>query len=813
MNLRLRKMKVTRIMLIALCCVMLLTSCDKKVAEQTQESEEGPITNVPFTSVKITDTFWSEKLDRNREVTIPIAIQQCYTTGRVDNFKIAGGLMEGKYQTQMPFDDTDIYKLIEAASYSLQNHPDPQLEARVDTLIYYIGKAQEPDGYIYTSRTIDPKHPHPWADTTRWTAAAKGWYGSHELYDCGHLFEAAAAHYAATGNSSLLDIATKTADLLVKDFGPGKLEFGPGHQVVEMGLVKMYHATGKKEYLDLAKFFLDVRGPGGEEYSQAHKKVIDQREPVGHAVRATYMYSAMADIATLYDEKDYLTALNAIWDDLVHKKIYITGGIGSGGGNEGFDAAYKLPNMSAYCETCASVGNINWNERMFLYDGDARYIDVMERTLYNAFLSGVSLTGDRFFYPNVLESLGQHNRGAWFGTACCPPNVARTLPSVPGYVYAKGPNSIYVNLYMANTADIDLGGESVKVEQETKYPWEGQVNIKLDPATEKEFALKMRIPGWANDDVIPGDLYHYADGHEDKYSITVNGEEVDFTMDNGYAVVNKSWAKGDVVTIDFDMTPRIVEASDSVAADKGKMAIQRGPIVYAAEWPDAEGGKVLNLIFDEKQEFTSAYEADKLGGVVVVKAKAKAAKAKLEGGIEYSEEQEIELIPYYTWNNRGAGEMMVWLPVNESSVRPLPSPTIASTSKVSASRENKMLVALNDQLLPENSGDREWPYYHWWPKKGTAEWVQYDFEGTKTISSSKVYWFDDEPFGECRIPASWEMQYKTSNGDWKTIKADYPVVKDDWSAVSFDPVTATAVKLKIQLPEKFSAGIHEWIVD
>lgn len=782
------------------------------VACQNQKEEKELIEAVPFTSVRLTDEFWSKKIQTNREVTIPIAIEQCYSTGRVDNFKIAGGLMDGKYQTQMPFDDTDIYKLIEAASYSLQNIPDAALEAKIDTLIYYVGLAQEDDGYLYTGRTIDPKNPHPWADSVRWLGAKKGWYGSHELYNCGHLLEAAVAHHAATRKESLLNIAIRNADLLVKDFGPGKLEFGPGHQVVEMGLIKLYHATGNKAYLDLAKFFLDIRGPEGEEYEQAHAKVIDQTEPVGHAVRATYMYSAMADVAKLYQDTSYSNALDAIWTDLIEKKFYVTGGIGSGGGNEGFDDPYKLPNMAAYCETCASVGNIYWNHRMFMNHGSSKYIDVLERTLYNSFLSGVSLSGDRFFYPNVLESLGQHDRGRWFGTACCPPNVARTLPSVPGYIYARSEKGIYVNLYIANEADIAFRGEEIGLIQSTEYPWQGDVEIVLNPSKAIDFDLNLRIPGWARNEAVPGNLYSFIDASESKLSASINGEIVDFDKKDGYIVISRKWQKGDVVSLSMDMTPRLVQAIDSVKDNQGKIAIQRGPMIYAAEWPDAENGQVLSLMFDADAAFEAVHDPQKLGGVTVVKGKARNVRMTKEGGLEYSDLQSVDLIPYHTWNNRGAGEMMVWLPVSEAHVRPLPHPTIASTSKVTGSKKGKTIIAVNDLLLPENSIDRSWPFYHWWPLNDSWQWIQYDFEQAQTISSSKVYWFDDQPFGGCTIPDAWQLEYK-SGSQWIAIDTQYPVAKDGWCKAEFEPVKTSSMRLKVRLNEKLSAGVHEWMLD
>lgn len=797
--------KKISVLLGILSIVLLFTVCSGG------EKTDFPIESVPFTSVKVTDQFWVPKIQRNYKVTIPIAINQVYAHGAVNNFKIAGGLMKGKFQTDYPFNDTDIYKLIEAASYSLQTMPDSILEAQLDTLIYYISLAQEPDGYIYTSRTIDPENPHPWADSTRWTGAAKGFEGSHELYNCGHFFEAATAHYAATGKRNMLDLAIKTADLLVKDFGPGKLEIAPGHQVVEMGLVKMYEVTGKKEYLDLSKFFLDVRGPGGEEYSQAHLKVVDQREPVGHAVRATYMYSAMADIAKLYQDSSYFNVLAAIWEDLVTKKMYVTGGIGSGGGNEGFDPPYILPNMKAYCETCSSVGNIFWNYRMFMSEGDSKYYDVLERTLYNAFLSGVSLSGDRFFYPNVLESIGQHQRFGWDRTACCPPNLARLIPSIPGYIYAKTQDAVYVNLYMSNTASFLLGNHEIEMIQQTRYPWDGKIEITINPETEQNFALKLRVPGWIRNEVLPGDLYAFTDDLVSEFTIRVNNKNQRYKVTDGYAVIRRNWKKGDIVQIEFLMNPRKIKGHEKIKANRGKIALQRGPIVYAVEWPDAKDDKVCSLIFEKDQEFSSEYRPELLDGVVVLKGKARAARYTLDKTIKYDEEQKIILIPYYAWNNRGPGEMMVWLPINDSSIRPLPAPTIASTSKVSGSNESRTIVAVNDQLLPENSIDRSWPFYHWWPDTATTEWIQYDFESTKTISSCKVYWYDDGPFGGCRIPVKWELEYKSGN-TWKSIKTEYPVVKDGWSIASFNPVKATALRMKIRLPEKFSAGIHEWVV-
>ncbi|MBN2763247.1 MAG: glycoside hydrolase family 127 protein, partial [Bacteroidales bacterium] len=666
-------------------------------------------------------------------------------------------------------------------------------------------------GYLYTNRTIDSVNTHPWAGDKRWLKAPEL---SHELYNSGHLFEAAVAHFQATGKRSLLDIAIKNADLLVRDFGWDKLHIYPGHQVVEMGLVKLYNVTGKREYLELAKFFLDVRGPGGDEYNQAHKKVVEQIEPVGHAVRATYMYSGMADIAAIYNDTSYSNAAERIWETLVTQKMYITGGIGSGGGNEGFDPPYVLPNMSAYCETCASVGNIFWNQRMFLHDGDGKYYDVLERTLYNALLSGVSLSGDRFFYPNVLESFGQHKRSAWFGCACCPPNIARLLPSIPGYIYARTGNEVYINLFISNTATFEFQGSDLEIIQKTDFPWGGKVEIVINPSEQKEFTLKIRIPGWARNEVLPGNLYSFNDNISPKVILRVNGKESDTKTDKGYIVINQTWKKGDRINIYLPMDVRKIVADSRVKADRGRIAVQRGPFVYCAEWPYTADGKVMNLLFDEKADFSPEFNDTLLNGVVALKTKARPAKYNLNKEIEKGDLREITLIPYYTWNNKGAGEMTVWLSVSDSSVRPSPAPTIASKSNISASVPTRALMAINDQYEPKNSIDREWPFYHWWPKNNSWEWIQYDFAEESTVSVAKIYWFDDGPFGGCRIPDHWHIEY-LSGDSWLPVKAknDYPILKDKWNIVEFEPVTTNAMRLKVKLPEKFSAGVHEWVVE
>ncbi len=485
---------------------------------QAVPAHDYPVRPVPFTAVQVTDQFWAPRIEINRTVTIPFAFGKNEETGRVGNFQRAAAVLQGHPPADLkppgyPFDDTDIYKVLEGASYTLSVKPDPKLSGYLDGLIETIAAAQEKDGYLYTTRTIDPLHPHPWAGASRWVNETDL---SHELYNLGHLYEAAVAHYQATGKRSLLDVAIRTADLLVATFGPGKQTIWPGHQITEMGLAKLYRVTGNEQYLSLAKFMLDVRGPGslpraGSTYNQSQARVVDQTEAVGHAVRATYMYSGMADVAALTGDQSYVHAIDRIWRNVVERKLYVTGGIGARDEGEAFGDDYELPNMSVYNETCAAVGNDYWNQRLFLLHGDGRYIDVLERTLYNGLLSGVSLDGKAFFYPNPLESNGQHERSPWFGVACCPGNITRFLPSMPGYIYARRGDSVYVNLFVGSTADIPLDAGHVRVTQDTRYPWDGDVRLTLAPAAPGRFTLRLRVPGWARNEASPGDLYRFAD--------------------------------------------------------------------------------------------------------------------------------------------------------------------------------------------------------------------------------------------------------------------------------------------------------------
>jgi uncharacterized protein len=775
---------------------------------QKRQTGDYPIQPVPFTQVQINDDFWSSRIETNRRVTIPYAFEQCEETGRIDNFRIAAEMKGGGFQTVYPFDDSDVYKIIEGASYSLQVHPDSELENYLDNLISIIGKAQEEDGYLYTARTIDPDPPVRWCEGDRWSNL----YLGHELYNAGHLYEAAVAHYRATGKKSLLDIALKNADLVAEVFGPEKKRGAPGHQEIEIGLIKLYRVTGEKKYLDLAKFFLNERGLSKHRklygrYSQDHKPVVEQEEAVGHAVRAVYMYSGMADVASLTKDADYIEAIDRIWEDVVSKKLYITGGIGATGAGEAFGEPYHLPNATAYSETCASIGNALWNFRMFLLHGDAKYIDVLEKVLYNGLISGVSLEGDLFFYQNPLESYGEDGRSTWFTCACCPSNISRFMPSVPGYVLAADKDKIYVNLFTSCKAQVKLKDQTVKIEQKTRYPWEGDVAITVTPEKESKFSVYVRIPGWAQNKPVPSDLYRFYKQNDEEVFLKINGEELALNMEKGYAVIDRIWKEGDKIKIHFPMPARRVLSHESVEADSGKVSLQRGPIVYCAEWKDNRG-RISNLVLSDDAEFKSEYRPNLLKGVTVIEAGAIGFYETSEGKIQ-SLEQKLTAIPYYSWAHRGKGEMAVWLARAEEKAWPVPQPTIASQSRVTASR-GKDGFSVTDQREPKNSNDHSIPYLHWWPNKGTDEWVQLDFQKAEIITQIKVYWFDDTGRGECRVPESWEVLVK-KNGKWDPVESQTPygVKKDQYNRVVFNPIQTDSIRFEVQCQPDYSAGILE----
>ncbi|MEZ4687545.1 MAG: glycoside hydrolase family 127 protein [Bacteroidia bacterium] len=629
---------------------------DDVLATPARHADGYPIQPVDIREVKLTDQFWLPIIQRVQEKTISYALEKCYEEGRFDNFLKAGGLMEGEVEGAMPFDDTDPYKIIEGASNSLISAPNPELEALLDSLIDIIGKGQEEDGYLTTWRTINPaKPPAPWVKVEkgeRWESLG----ASHELYNAGHLYEAAYTHFLATGKWNFLRIALKNADLMVKTFGDGEgqIKNVPGHQIIETGLIKLYRVTGKRDYLDLAKYFLDNRGNPENHvlygpYSQDHVPVVQQDEVVGHAVRAVYMYAAMTDIAAIMEDQPYRNAVDKLWENMMNKKMYITGGIGAKHEGEAFGANFFLPNKTAYSETCAAIGDVYWNERLHRLTGDVKYVDMVVRTLYNCLISCLSLDGTNFFYPNALESDGKYefNRGActrqsWFDCSCCPTNLIRFLPSMPGLIYAYTGDTILVNLYAGNEAKVELPGKMVMLKQETNYPWDGKVTITVDPERTSAFTIKFRIPSWARNEVMPGNLYSYTDVVKEKPELWMNGEKADARVENGYFVLNRTWKSGDRVELNFPMQVRKVKTSTEVKSNQGKLALEYGPLVYAIEEMD-NITHFDEITLSENDAFEVTMRQDFLGGVL-----------QLEG-------KKLKAIPYYVWSNRGVGKMKIWI--------------------------------------------------------------------------------------------------------------------------------------------------------
>lgn len=680
-----------------LICLCLLPLAVTAVFAAANDGNGYPYSQVPFTNVKLAPaSFWGQRISAVRDVTIPLAFSKCESERRYKNFDMAAytlahpnhmGLETEEWDVSkfmgFPFDDTDVYKTLEGASYLLQASPDRVLKAYIDSVLDIVGAAQEPDGYLYTARTINPGHPHRWSGHKRWENEEKL---SHELYNLGHMVDAACAHYQATGSCKFLNIARRYADCVAREVGPAenKATVVPGHQIAEMALCRLYALTGDRSYLDEAKYLLDYRGRTAvkREYSQSHKPVVEQDEAVGHAVRAGYMYSGMADVAALTGDRDYIKAVDAITDNIISKKYYLTGGVGARHGGEAFGSNYELPNKTAYNETCAAISMVYLFERMFMLHGDAKYIDCLERTLYNGVISGLSIDGGRFFYPNPLSSDGVYafnadnttTRQPWFGCACCPSNISRFIPSMPGYIYGVKDNRVYVNLFAANTMEMTVGGRKVSLEQATEYPWNGNIVIKVLDNKAKDLSLCIRIPGWARGEVVPSDLYAFADKSSSGYTISINGREVEVdSLDKGYAVISSSnvgrqLRKDDIIRLRLEMKPRTVVANAKVNADRGRIAVERGPLVYCAETADNMGFDVLTTVLPLEPQFTvvpnyAIQNTEALDGssfaVDAVTAAAQAISSDPSGRLTFTDVK-LTLIPYYAWNHRGATRMNVW---------------------------------------------------------------------------------------------------------------------------------------------------------
>ena len=787
-------------------------------ASAAKQSPTAPIQEVSFTQVHLNDGFWSPRIEINRTVSIPSAFHECEVNGRFDNFAIAAGLIKGEHRGDFSFDDTDPYKVIEGASYSLAVHYDAKLDHYLDSVINIIAQAQEPDGYLTTCVTNKCTRLSGWWGTRKWEKI-----NSHELYNSGHLIESAVAHYRATGKKTFLNVAIKNADLVCKTFGPneGQIHRPGGHPIIEMALCKLYKVTGNKKYLEGAKYFVDETGRCTDghkpsEYSQDHMPILQQEEIVGHAVRAGYLYSGVADVAALTGDKAYFKALERIWENMSSKKLFITGGIGSRPQGEGFGPNYELNNHTAYCETCAAIANVYWNYRMFLATGESKYIDVCERALYNNVLSGVSLSGDKFFYDNPLESDGEHERQKWFGCACCPGNITRFVASVPGYIYAQQGKDIFVNLYAQGKAKIG----NIELEQTTDYPWDGKIRIKMTKGSGK-FAIKLRIPSWLKTSPTNNDLYQYQDKAK-TYSVSVNGQAL-YPENRDYITLNRSWKKGDVIELNFPMDVRRIVANDNAEDDRGKMALERGPIVFCLEGADQADHKVFNKYILDSAPVSAHFEQNLLNGVMVLEGNAK--ELQQDGEVK---DVKFRAIPYSTWNNRGNEQMEIWIANTPVKAVATPLPTIASKAQTFCNRGpiqndapetapvDSYAGGANDQWEPKRSSDTSKPYHYWWLKQGTTEAITYQFDQAYEVSNVQVYWLDFDHYdGNFRTPESWSLYYKDAKGEWQEVEghSPYTVRKDCYNSVDFTPVKTTGLKILAKLQKGESGGVLEWKVN
>ncbi|MBY0433700.1 MAG: glycoside hydrolase family 127 protein, partial [Cyclobacteriaceae bacterium] len=613
------------------------------------------------------DSFWKPAMENVATTTLQACILQTEVkTPRIRNFeKVArktGEKHEGRF-----YDDSDVFKALEAIAYSLKNHPDETLEKKADEWIDKIAAAQLEDGYLNTYYTLGDF-------SKRWTDMSM-----HEDYNGGHLIEAAVAYYNATGKRKLLDVAIKFADHFDNTFGPGKRHWVTGHQELELALVKLYKSTKNKKYLDLAHWLLEERGHKraigytwtewkDTAYAQDVVPVRNQREITGHAVRAMYLYTGAADVAALTGDTGYIEAMNNVWEDVVYRNLYLTGGIGSSGDNEGFSHDYDLPNEQAYCETCASVGMVFWNQRMNLLTGDSKFVDVLERSLYNGARDGLSLRGDTFFYGNPLASSGQYFRKEWFGTACCPANIARLVASLGDYIYGKSNDALWVNLFVGNTTSLKFGSTDVPVTLETTYPWQGTMILTLQPKSKVKLSVLVRIPGWARGEAVPGGLYAFDKSEVKPFILTLNGKPVNYRMEKGYAAIDREWRKGDRLELQLPMEVNRVVSRPEVKANVNRVALQRGPLVYCVEGTDNDN-KAWNTVLPDQATFSTSFKPELLGGIEVITFQAPTVQVASDGNSVSTAVKTIKAIPYFAWSNRGQGPMQVWLPRKITDVR------------------------------------------------------------------------------------------------------------------------------------------------
>jgi DUF1680 family protein len=800
------------------------------------------------------DVFWAPRLEVIRTVSIPTALAKCEETGRIGNFERAAAVLRGDADVEKrlptnPFDDADVYKLVEAASNTLAWHPDNRLEARLDEFIAKIAAAQEKDGYLYTARTINPEEPHALAGAERW---ANEKADSFELSNLGYLYQAAVAHFQATGKRQLLAVAIRSADLLDSTFGPGKRSMWPGHEGIEMGLVRLYSETGEKRYLDLAAYFLNERGPSADAAGQAgqggptgrgrrggrgnlnqsQQKVSEQTTASGNAVDAASLYGGLADVAALSEAAPLRDAVDKIWADVVGRKLYITGGIGVTTNDGAFGRNYLLPNASAASTTAASAANVLWNQRMFQLHGDGKYVDVLERTLYNALAAGLGFDGRFYSDANVLESLGRQQRQEWPPTggrrgnananqatrAASPIGMLRVMSAVPGYMYATRGEDLYVNLYAAGRAEIQLpGGKAVQIVQETKHPWDGRIKLTLTPAQPARFTLSARIPGWARGEVLPGDLYRFAERTDGSCAIKVNGEILTPFFQNGYANIERTWSAGDIVELDLPMPVRRVKAIEQVTENVGRVALQRGPIVYALESGGFSPQKLRNLVLPDDAPCEAMLPEG--GAWTLIQGKATALYLNEEDRLVRTQPG-FHAIPYHNWGNSGTPrEMLVWIPTIEALAPPIAAPNLAARAEITASPKLSGQAmngnAAKDGLEMRSSHDNgPLSHFDWWPDRSVTVTCEYTWTRPQSIKQTQLYWWDDSTTGGgCKVPASWRALYKKGD-EWVPVetKDEYGVAADKYNKVNFTPVETTALRLEIKIRDDASVGIQEWKV-
>lgn len=829
----------TRFIGFALVCALAgLSSAACSGEDVSAQKVDESLTQIPFNKVTLNDNFWLPRLQTQKKTLVPFSLEK--TESAVENLRRVGAYLRGEKVTEQftgpYYVASDLFKVMEGAACLLTLEKDAELEKQMDEIIDVIAAAQAPDGYLYEHHIL-PKHlrnPHNYAGDTPYSYVVH----SHELYNMGHMYEAAIAYYRATGKRKWLDVAEKNARHINKVFFEGDPNYNggkpimqaPGHEEIELALVKMYQTTGEKLYLDMAKKFIDIRGvtynPNGEgvmsyDYAQQHHPVREQRTAIGHAVRATYLYSGMADIVATMGDTTLLPALDAIWHDIVDKKMHITGGLGAVPGIEGFGPEYVLPNKDTYNETCSAVGNVLFNYRMYLMSGDAKYVDVAEVSLYNNVLAGVNLEGNRFFYVNPLEADGRKTfnhgragRSPWFTTACCPSNLARLIPQVSGMIYSHTDDNIFCSLYVGSSVEVPLKAGAVKLQQQTEYPFEGDVNISVEPAVDgEEFTLWLRIPSWLNDKFVPGELYSYADGVTSKYSLRVNGRRVKSEVVDGFVPVRRAWKSGDVVELNLPMDVRFIVADERVKADSNRLCVTRGPLVYCAEEEDNEQQVSTYFISNAKpQASVGKFSEGIMNGIYTISMPAEAALAEQET------KSSLTLVPYYAWNNRGDNEAMnVWFARDAATVREsmvFPVGNIASI-KATYTYQNDDELAPVDGKQPTNSFDRTIPRWTAWPQVGKKQSVEVKLKKKQPIESVSVYWYDDK--GGVQRPVEWNIDYFV-DGEWHEFK---PYVTDRFG-VELDqfnmvhpaaPIEAEALRINMMPKKESSIGILELLVE